>query len=415
MPISNPHDHSIGNGPLTGCRLIDFSQGVAGPSCAMLLADLGADVIKIEPPEGDWARGVGHQVAPGESSAHLSLNRNKRSLCLDLKHPEGGKLAVRLAQGCDIVVQNLRPGVLEKFGLGYDALAAANPRLIYASIYGFGDAGPLAGAAATDSTMQAFGGLMSINGDSDGPPLRMGNMVSDMLAGSYLSQGVLAALLSRHHTGRGQRVDVSLLDALMAFQAPPIMEYVLTGQVPRRSGRQHPMIVPSGTYAVRDGFITLVATQPLWPRLCAAMGRPGLADDVRFANAEARLSNREPLQEILVPFFARLTQAEVARLAREHDLVISPINDYAALLGHEQVAANGLMRHWEHPAAGCVTDVRNPVRYGGIEASWAAPPLLGEHTRQILATELGLSDAEIDGLAASGAIVESGAAAPPAP
>lgn len=404
MQASSPNER--GPGPLAGRRLVDFSQGVAGPSCAMLLADLGADVIKVEPPEGDWARGVGHQVAPGESSAHLSLNRNKRSICLDLKHPAGRAVAARLAARSDIVVQNFRPGVLEKFGLGYDALAAANPRLVYASIHGFGEDGPLAGAPATDSTMQAFGGLMSINGDGDGPPLRMGNMVSDMLAGSYLCQGVLAALLALGGTGRGQRVNVSLLDALVAFQAPPVTEYALTGIVPPRSGRQHPMIVPSGTYEVQDGYVTLVATQPLWRRFCAAIGQEALADDPRFATAQARLEHRAQLQDILIPFFAQRTQAEVLALSRQYDLVCAPINDYAALLAHGQVAANALVGRWEHAVLGTVPGIRNPVRYGGIEAPWRPPPMRGEHTRQILSAELGMAGPEIDALAACAAVIE---------
>jgi crotonobetainyl-CoA:carnitine CoA-transferase CaiB-like acyl-CoA transferase len=405
MRESSPSNRGVGQGPLAGRRLLDFSQGVAGPSCAMLLGDLGADVIKVEPPEGDWARGVGHQLAPGESSAHLSLNRNKRSICLDLKQPKGRDVAVRLAARSDIIVQNFRPGVMEKFGLGYESLAATNPRLIYASIFGFGEEGPLAGAPATDSTMQAFGGLMSINGDGDGPPLRMGNMVSDMLAGSYLSQGVLAALLCMANTGRGQRVNVSLLDALVAFQAPPVVEFALTGQVPARSGRQHPMIAPSGTYPVKDGFITLVATQQLWRKFCMAVGQPELALDERFATAQARLVNRALLQEIIAPFFAQRTQAEVLELSRLHDLVCAPINDYAALLKHEQVAANQLLGHWQHARLGQVPGIRNPVRYGDMVSPWGAPPLLGEHTRQVLAAELGMNDAEIDAFSVSGAAV----------
>jgi crotonobetainyl-CoA:carnitine CoA-transferase CaiB-like acyl-CoA transferase len=323
-----------------------------------------------------------------------------------LKHPAGRAVAARLAARSDIVVQNFRPGVMEKFGLGYDALAAANPRLVYASIHGFGEDGPLAGAPATDSTMQAFGGLMSINGDGDGPPLRMGNMVSDMLAGSYLCQGVLAALLALAGTGRGQRVNVSLLDALVAFQAPPVTEYALTGIVPPRSGRQHPMIVPSGTYEVQDGYVTLVATQPLWRRFCAAIGQEALADDPRFATAQARLEHRAQLQDILIPFFAQRTQAEVLALSRQYDLVCAPINDYAALLAHGQVAANALVGRWEHAVLGTVPGIRNPVRYGGIEAPWRPPPMRGEHTRQILSAELGMAGPEIDALAACAAVIE---------
>lgn len=393
-------------GPLAGLRLIDFSQGVAGPSCAMLLGDLGADVIKVEPPEGDWARGVGHEVAPGESSAHLSLNRNKRSICLDLKKPEGRAIALQLAERSAIVVQNFRPGVMEKFGLGYEQLAAVNPRLVYASIFGFGEDGPLAGVPATDSTMQAFGGLMSINGDGDGPPLRVGNMVSDMLAGSYLSQGVLAALLALGQTGRGQRVSVSLLDALVAFQAPPVIEFAVTGQVPVRSGRQHPMIVPSGTYAVKDGFITLVATQQLWRKFCIAIDRADLACDERFASAQARLAHREQLHAIIAAFFAERTQAEVLQLSRQHDLVCAPINDYAALLRHEQVAANGLLDMCQHKQLGPVPNVRNPVRYTDLAMPCGVPPMLGEHTRAVLQDALALDDAHIDRLVALGAIAE---------
>ena len=393
-------------GPLAGRLLLDFSQGVAGPSCAMLLADLGADVIKIEPPEGDWARGVGYQVLPLESTAHLSLNRNKRSVCLDLRKQEGCVVARQLAQCCDILIQNFRPGVLEKFGLGYDDLRVANPRLIYASIFGYGEKGPLAGAPATDSTMQAFGGLMSINGDEGGPPLRMGNMVADMLAGSYLSQGVLAALLSLNETGQGQRVSVSLLDALIAFQAAPITEYAMTGRLPVRSGRRHPMIAPSGTYAVKDGFITLVATSQLWGKFCAAIHRPELAKDPRFATSEARLQNRGVLDEIIAPFFAMRTKDEALELARNHDLVCAPINDYAELLEHEQVLENQLVRTWNHDKLGVISNTRNPIRYDEFEGAWLTPPRLGEHTREVLSEALGLDSSSIDALISTGAAIE---------
>lgn len=393
--------------PLSGRLVLDFSQGVAGPSCAMLLADLGANVIKIEPPEGDWARGVGHQVVPLESTAHLSLNRNKRSVCLDLRKKEGCAIARQLAQRSDIVVQNFRPGVLEKFGLGYDDLVVGNPRLIFASILGFGEEGPLAGAPATDSTMQAFGGLMSINGDQGGPPLRMGNMVSDMLAGSYLSQGVLAALLYLGQTGRGQRVNVSLLDALVAFQAAPITEYAMTGVLPVRSGRRHPMIAPSGTYAVKDGLITLVATSQLWSKFCLAIQRAELATDPRFATAEARLQNRDLLDKIIAPFFAKLTKEEALGLARKHDLVCAPINDYAELLQHEQASANQLMRTWSHERLGRISTARNPVQYESFATNWNRPPLLGEHTREVLSAELGMDGLSIDALIKSGAAIDT--------
>lgn len=390
--------------PLAGRRLLDFSQGVAGPYCAMLLAELGAEVIKVEPPEGDWARTVGSQLQPGESTAHLALNRNKRSIRLDLKHDAGRRVAAQLAVRSDIVVQNFRRGVMARFGLDYPALAEANPRLVYATICGFGADGPLADAPATDSVMQAFGGLMSINGD-DGPPLRMGNMVSDMLAGSYLSQGVLAALLMLAGSGRGQEVSVSLLDALLAFQAPPVSEYLGTGQVPPRSGRNHPLLAPSGTYQVTDGFVTLVATQPLWPKFCSAIGMPQLADDPRFATNTDRLAHRQELQALVTPFFEARSKAEIALLAAEYDLVCAPINDYESLLAHEQVAANGVVRSWSHPVLGSFAGVRNPVRYGDAQPCWGAPPLLGEHTGEILSADLGYSQSQIAELVSSAAVM----------
>lgn len=390
--------------PLAGKRLLDFSQGVAGPYCAMLLGDLGAEVIKVEPPEGDWARAVGSTVQAHESSVHLCLNKNKRSICLDLKQVRGQEIALALAQRCDIVVQNFRRGVMERFGLGYERLAAQNPRLVYATIFGFGEDGPLADAPASDSVMQAFGGLMSINGDTGGPPLRVGNMVSDMLAGTYLSQGVLAALLTLGGSGRGQRVSVSLLDALVAFQAPPVTEYFVTGQVPPRGGRSHPLLAPAGSYAVADGHVTLAATQPRWEKFCKAIGKPDMVQDPRFATNEARMHNREALQDILVPYFAARTSADVLQLARESDLICAPINDYASLFEHEQVASSGLVQRWEHPQLGQWRGIRNPVRYSAGETRVSPPPMLGEHGAKILADELGYDALQIARLEADGIV-----------
>lgn len=389
--------------PLEGMRLVDFSQGVAGPYCAMLLAELGAQVIKIEPAAGDWLRSVGHQVRPLESSAHLSLNRNKRSVCLDLRHADGVRIAQSLVAKSQILVQNYRGGVMEKFGLAFEQLREANPRLVYATILGYGAQGPLAGAPATDSVMQAFGGLMSINGEGE-VPLRMGNMVSDMVAGSYLSQGVLAALLTLLRTGRGQEVTVSLLDALLAFQSAPVAEFLDSGVLPKRSGSRHPMISPSGTYKVRDGFVTLVATQQLWKKFCLAIGMPELTDDPRFTDNDARLINRDSLQAVITPFFAQRTRDEIIGLARNHDLVCAPINDYQALMEHEQVKVNHLLRSWTHPVLGQARGVRNPVRYGEFDPAWGPPPMLGEHTEEVLRNDLGFDNTEIARVRASGAV-----------
>lgn len=370
--------------PLAGMRLLDFSQGVAGPYGAMLLTDLGADTIKVEPPDGDWSRTVGTVLQPHESSAHLSLNRGKRSVCLDLKSDQGRAEAHCLSARADIVVHNFRPGVMERFGLDYATLAATNPRLVYGTIIGFGEEGPLAGAAATDSIMQAFGGLMSITGDEEGPPLRVGNMVSDMLAGVYLCQGVLAAVLVVLRGGSGQHLRVSLLDALVAFQAAPVTEYLQTGRVPERRGRNHPLIAPSGTYAAMDGAITLVATQRLWPRFCAAIGAPELAFEPRFATNEARLANRDSLDGAISRFVATRTRTQLLETFRAHDVACAPIHNYRELVENEQVQANSLIRAWEHPVLGAQLGIRNPVRYSSMELAWRAPPMFGEHTDKVL-------------------------------
>ena len=397
--------------PLEGLKVLDLTHGVAGPYCTMVLGDLGCDIVKIEKPgRGDATRYMNvserfHTDIPRVGGDYfLAINRNKRAITLELKSPEGRKICEELAQWADIVVQNFRRGVLEKFGLGYEQLAADNPGLIYATIYGYGADGPLADAPATDSVMQAFGGLMSINGD-DGPPLRVGNMVSDMLAGSYLSQGVLAALLMLAESGRGQRVSVSLLDALVAFQTPPVTEYMMTGNLPARSGRNHPLIAPSGTYQVKDGFVTLVATQPLWSKFCQAIDMPELSHDARFATNDDRLANRGELQALIIPFFAGKTQADLLELTSLHDLICAPINDYDALFSHDQIVANDLVRTWSHPDLGSFKGVRNPVRYAEAEPRWGSSPILGEHTSEILAVDLGYSAAQISELQASGAIM----------
>lgn len=391
--------------PLDGALVLDFGQGVAGPYCAMLLADLGADVVKIEPPRGDWARNMGSTVAPGMGTTYLAVNRGKRSLCLDLARPNGRAVARRLAETADIVVESFRPGVMGRLGLGYDGLAEARPALVYCSITGYGPDGPSAHLPAGDSVMQAYGGLMSINGDAGGPPLRVDNVVSDMLAGLFGLNGIMAALLTRERSGRGDRVEVSLLDALVAFQAPPLAEYLATGTMPARAGGAHPLLAPSGTYATRDGAIVFSVLNHQWEAFCRNIGAEQLLRDARFADNAARLAHREALTALLAPAFSARTTAEGLKSLRRCDVLCAPINDYATLVGDPQVAWNGLVETLTHPEAGVLPAIGNPVRGGGHAAAMRPPPLLGEDGEAVLSARLGLSPGDISALAQDGSLI----------
>lgn len=385
--------------PLQGVVVLDFGQGVAGPCCGQLLGDQGADVVKVEPPRGDWAREMGVRDAHGLSGTFASVNRNKRGLCLDLRLPEARAVARRLALRADVVLESFRPGVMDRLGLGCEALRRDNPRLIYCAVTGFGEDGPNVDLPAGDSTMQAYGGLMSIIGEPDGEPLRVGNVVSDMLAGMNAFSAVLLALLQRGATGVGARVGVSLLDSLVAFQAPPLTEYLLTGVLPRRHGNAHPLIAPSGAVRTSDGHIVFTVLDHQWPHFCEGLGLPDLAADPRFASSAARQQNRGALDTALAPLFLSKTCAAWLVRLRELDILCSPINDYASLRNDAQVRNNGLLG-----MAGGVPVIRNPVRVGG-EASHRAPPARGEHSRDVLGGDLKLQAAEVERLVALGAVL----------
>ena len=318
--------------PLQGLRVLDFGQGVAGPYCAQLLGDQGADVIKIEPPRGDWARTMGVQDGSGLTGTFVAVNRNKRGLCLDLRRAEAVEIARRLALAADVIVESFRPGVMDRMGLGREALRGENPRLVYCSVTGFGDSGPNVDLPAGDSIMQAYGGLMSIIGERDGDPLRVGNVVSDMLAGANAFNGVLLALLKRTATRGGGDVRVALLDSIVAFQAPPLTEFLLTGKAPRRLGNEHPLIAPSGAVRTADGQINYTVFDHQWPAFCESMGVASLASDARFADTGRRQRNRDALNAELGAIFATRTSREWLERLREMDILCAPINEYPALV-----------------------------------------------------------------------------------
>jgi crotonobetainyl-CoA:carnitine CoA-transferase CaiB-like acyl-CoA transferase len=390
--------------PLEDVRILDFGQGIAGPYCAQLLGDHGAHVIKVEPPRGDWSRTMGTQDASGLSGSFVAVNRNKQGLCLDLKQAKAIEIAHGLAHKADVVVESFRPGVMDRLGLGFDALRRQNPRLIYCDVTGFGTSGPNVDLPASDSVMQPYGGLMSINGERDGPPLRIGNVVSDMVAGANAFAGVLLALLARKASGMGRRVSVSLLDSIIAFQASPLTEYLLTGKLPPRLGNDHPMTTPSGVFGTSDGAISLTVMDHMWPTFCAGIGSERLANDPRFVTSNARQQNRDALRQELAPVFAARGSAEWIAALRRMDVLCAPINDYRALAEDPQVLHNELLQSVSGSAGKRLPMLRNPVRLEGEPMRFAAPPRVGEHTREILQSELGYTVVQIDEVVASGTV-----------
>jgi crotonobetainyl-CoA:carnitine CoA-transferase CaiB-like acyl-CoA transferase len=390
---------------LSGLQVLDFGQGVAGPYCGQLLGDHGADIIKIEPPRGDWSRTMGAQNESRMSGTFISVNRNKRGLCLDLKNGDAVSVVRTLALKADVVVDSFRPGVMDRLGLGYEELRKQNPKLIYCAVTGFGESGPSAGMPAGDSTMQAYGGLMSIVGERDGNPLRVGNVVSDMLTGTNAFSGVLLALLGRTATGSGRKVSVSLLDSIVAFQAPPLTEYLLTNMLPQRTGNEHPLIAPSGSARTEDGMIMFTVFDHHWTRFCEEMGVPALATDPRFCDSGARQRSRDDLRECLAPVFLRRTSEQWLGRLRSMDILCAPINEYCDLVQDPQVVHNNLIQFLAGPGNTSLPSIRNPVRVGSNAAPLLAPPRIGEHTYEILKADLQYGDEHIEYLVQCGAAI----------
>ena len=391
---------------LEGVRVLDISQGAAGPTCGMLLGDLGAVVVKVEPPGGEWGRRLGPPFLGGVSAAFLGMNRGKRSIGVDLKRPGAAEALLRLAAGCDVVLESFRPGVADRLGVGYEAIRARNPQLVYAAISAFGQDGPWRDLPGVDGVVQAMSGLMSVTGTTPGPPVKVGVPAGDMLGGIFASQAVLAALLARERTGTGQRVDVSLLDALLAFQVVPFSMYQASGEPPGRLGSAAPYAAPNEAFATNDGHVMVAAYTPQrWPALCQVLGVPELATDPRFSTNGERVVQREVLHTILETIFATRSTAEWIGLLQEVDIICGPLLDYDGLMSEEHFKEYGLTARAEHPAVGAMTTVRGPVRFSSSQAQVRenTPAIAGEHTREVLA-EAGLGSQEIADLLASGAL-----------
>lgn len=390
---------------LQGLRVLDLTRVLAGPYASMVLADLGAEVIKIENPEGgDDARGYG-PFLNGESVYFMSINRNKKSLSLNLKSEKGKEIFRQLVKEADIVLENFRPGTMEKLGLGYEELEKVNPRIIYAASSGFGHTGPYSQKAAYDLIVQGMGGIMSLTGFQDGPPTRVGASIGDITSGLFTVIGILAALHKRKETDQGQKVDVAMLDCQVAILENAIARFAVEGESPKPTGNRHPSITPFAVLQASDGYLVVAAgNDQLWKKWCSAVGRQDLAADSRFATNSDRTDNWEALEPIMSDVIAERTVEEWLLLFEEAGVPCGPINDVAKVVEHPQVIAREMVVYQEHPVAGRVMIPGIPIKLSKTPGSIESPsPLLGEHSEMIL-QQLGLTDGQIQELKQQGVL-----------
>jgi len=388
-------------GPLDGVKVLDLTRVLAGPYCTMFLGDLGAEIVKIEQPEvGDDTRGWGPPFAGGESAYFLCVNRNKKSITINLKSAEGINILKRLAESADVLIENFRPGTMEELGLGDIDLRAVNPRLVYASLSGFGADGPLRDVPGYDLIIQAWGGLMSVTGMPDGEPTKVGVAIMDIVAGLMLGKSIAAALYAREKLGVGQKIDTSLLEAEIACLINVGSNYLMEGKIPARWGNAHPTIVPYQAFKTADGFLVLgVANESIWRRFCAAIGRAELTDDPRFATNANRVENRKSLISILLEIFlARDTQTWL-NLLQQAEVPCAPVQTIDQVFSEPQVHHRDMLVEVDHPTAGKVRMAGIPVKFSTTPASIRLPPpTLGQHTEEILKTWLGMEKEEVNNL-----------------
>lgn len=405
-------------GPLGGIRVLDLSRILAGPWAGQTLADLGAEVIKIERPgSGDDTRGWGPPFLPdtpdgkqGDAAYFLSANRGKASVCIDIGNPDGQALIRRLACECDILLENFKVGGLAKYGLDYDSLKELNPRLIYCSITGFGQTGPYKHRAGYDFMIQGMGGIMSVTGQPDGAPgaepMKCGVAFADLFTGLYSVIGILGALHSRAETGRGQHVDMALLDAQVGVLANQALNYLVGGTAPPRLGNAHPNIVPYQALPTLDGFLIIaIGTNRQFSKFCELAGLDGLDEDPRFASNQMRVRNRSELIPLISEVLKTRTTEDWIAALEQHAIPCGPILDINQVFDNPQVEARGLQVLATRPSGEQIPGVANPIRYSETPIEHdKAPPSLGQDTRDVLVRLAGLSDQEVDDLVNSGAI-----------
>ncbi|MEK6751890.1 MAG: CoA transferase [Chloroflexota bacterium] len=392
--------------PLQGIRVLDLSRVLAGPYCTMVLGDLGAEVIKVEPPEGDETRGWGPPFAGGESAYYLCVNRNKRDIVINLKTDEGKNILRELAMQSDVLVENFRPGTLEKFGLDFKTLHALNPKLIYCSITGFGQTGSMKDKPGYDFMIQASGGLMSITGEPEGEPMKTGVAVVDLFAGQNAIIAILAALQARTLTGEGQHLDIALFDSQLGWLANAASNYLISGKLPKRHGNAHPNIVPYQSFQASDGWFAIaVGNDRQFARLCELLGKPELGMDERFATNSARVQNRAEIISLLASIFKDASVSEWLAKLDEAEIPCGPIQDFEQVFSMPTVKEREMVVKMNHPTIGELPLVGSPLKMSATPVEYRLPPpLMGEHTVSILQELLGYSNDQIGKLRLSGAV-----------
>lgn len=403
-------------GSLAGLKVFDLTRILAGPSCTQILGDLGAEVIKIERPDvGDDTRNFAPPYLPddqgadtGESAYFAGTNRNKRSVTLNLSDPEGQALARRLLADSDILVENFKTGTLEKYGLGYEQLKAEFPKLIYCSITGFGHTGPYAARPGYDALVQAMGGVMSLTGEPAGEPMKIGVSIADLMSGMYAGVSILAAVNHQRNTGKGQHIDISMLDTHVAWLANQGMNYLATGEIPERLGNNHPNIVPYQVMPAADGYFVLsVGNDPTFERFCEVAGCQNLLEDARFNKAVERVRNRDHVTETLNEITRQQPSAWWLEALEKAKIGCGPINNLAQVFDDPQVKSREMVIEMDHPATGSKKAklIASPIKMSETPAEYRlAPPLLGQHTDEVLQEKLGLSAAEAASLRDKGVI-----------
>jgi CoA:oxalate CoA-transferase len=386
--------------PLKKLVVLDLTRVLAGPYASMILADFGADVIKIESPDtGDDSRAFGPFIGK-ESAYFMSLNRGKRSMTLNLKETKAKELFREMVKKADVVLENYRPGTMEKFGLGYEELKAINPRIIYAACSGFGHTGPYAAKPAYDVIVQGMGGIMSITGQEDGEPTRVGASIGDITAGLFTAIGIMIAAYHREITGVGQKVDVAMLDCQVAILENAISRYLTSGIVPKPIGNRHPSITPFEAFRAKDGYVIIaIGNDKLWEKFCNLISRPELVSDERFVTNGKRTENQKALKAILDTVFPQRTVEEWLQDIDDAGIPCGPINAVDSIIADPQIKAREMIVETEHPIAGVIKMAGVPIKLsatpGAVEK---AAPLLGQHTEEILCELLGMSAQQIEAL-----------------
>jgi len=385
---------------LEGIKVLDLSRALAGPYCTMMLADMGAEVIKLEMPgRGDDSRSWGPPFVEGESAYFMSINRNKKSITLNMKSDKSTEIIHKLIKQSDVLVENFRPGAMERLGLGYEQVKAMNPRIVYCSISGFGQDGPYRMLPGFDQVLQGMGGLMSITGELGGPPIKVGVAIADISGGMFASNGILVALYNREKTGKGQMVDVSLLDSQVAWLTYRAGAYLASGEIPQPMGSGHPVIVPYQAFKAKDVFINIaVGNDQLWERFCKAVVLENVMNDPKFATNAKRVENREEIVKIISDLIVTRDGEEWLKILTDAGIPCGPIYTVDKIFADPQVLHREMVKELDHPKAGKVKVTGIPIKLsdtpGEVET---APPVLGQHTQEVL-TELGYSDQDLEKL-----------------